>query len=380
MLAAQILFWSALSLLAYTYIGYPLLIRVLASMRPRPPRKAPMQPMISILVVAHDEEDRIARRIENLLALDYPRDRMEIVIASDASRDATVERARSYAGHGVQVVEFQPHRGKPAVLNDMVPRLGGDIVVLLDVRQRIEPGALRALAANFADAGTGAVSGELILDGAGSEVGEGVGFYWRYEKYIRFNESLSGSTVGVTGAIYAIRRRLFTPIPQDTILDDVLIPLQIARQGYRVLFEPAARAHDRVYASAAAEYSRKVRTLAGNFQLLLRHPWLLNPLTNRIWFRTVSHKFCRLPGPACLAVALAANLALGHEFFYRLLLLPHVLFYAAAAAGSLMRKPAGGLAVLNIPYSFCLLNWATVAGLLRFLRGRQRVTWQKASG
>lgn len=378
--AAELVFWSAALLLAYTYAGYPLLAWLRSRLFRCAPRKIDITPRISILCIAHNEARRIRDRIENLLALDYPRELVEIVIASDASTDGTVEIVQEYAGAGVQVVQFQQHRGKPAVLNELIPQLRGEIVVLMDARQRIDAQALRELVANFADQRVGAVSGELLLDpeSGDARTGKGVGFYWRYEKFIRYHESRADSTVGATGALYALRHRLFQPIPSDTLLDDVLIPMQIARQGYRVLFEPAARAYDVVAASPQAELTRKVRTIADNFQLLLRERWLLNPRANRLWFQTLSHKYCRLVGPLCLALVLGSNLLLLEFPFYRVVLVLQVLFYAAAVAGHMRRNSAGRSTLMNIAYAFCLLNWATVLGCYRFACGRQQVTWQKA--
>jgi cellulose synthase/poly-beta-1,6-N-acetylglucosamine synthase-like glycosyltransferase len=392
---AQLVFWSSAVLLAYTFVGYPLLAWIRSKLNSHPlnqallnksrlnksPLKnAPFEPTLSILVIAHNEARRMRERIENLLALDYPRDLLEIVIASDASTDGTAEVAMDYTLSGIRVIQFQQHRGKPAVLNEVIPQLRGDIVVMMDARQRIEPQALRALVANFTDPRTGAVSGELLLDeDAGNpQTGAGVGFYWRYEKFIRLHESRADSTVGVTGALYALRRKLFRPIPEDTLLDDVLIPMQIVRQGYRVLFEPEARAHDCVAPTAEAELTRKVRTIAGNFQLLFHETWLLNPRLNRLWFQTLSHKFFRLLGPVLLAALLLSNLLLLDLAAYRVLLLLQLLFYTAAMAGHLSRKAPGRPALMNIAYSFCLLNWATVLGFYRFMLGHQQVTWQKA--
>jgi biofilm PGA synthesis N-glycosyltransferase PgaC len=328
--------------------------------------------------VVHDEAARIAARVENLLSLDYPPERLEIVIASDGSSDGTPERARAWEPQGVSVVAFETRRGKAAVLDDVVPKARGEIVVLGDARQTFEPGALRALVAPFADPEVGAVSGELILRADAATVGAGVGAYWRYEKFIRRHESLADSTVGATGAIYAIRRALFVSIPPDTILDDVLIPMTIARRGYRVLFVPEARAWDRPAATAAAEFTRKVRTLAGNFQLFACHPWLLDPRANRLWLQTVSHKGLRLLGPALLASAALANTALLARPGYRLTLAAQAAFYAAAAAGHASRHARRRVPLLAVPYVFCLLNWATVVGFARFAGRRQRVTWDKA--
>src|SRR5712692_3099852 len=253
-----LLFWTALLLLGYLYIGYPIAAWLRALLCPRSHARAAAEPFVTVMVVAYNEEDRIDARLENLLALDYPRDRLEIVLASDGSTDETVDRACRYEDAGVRVRAFAERRGKAAVLNDLVPSARGQIVVLADARQRFEPGAVRALVANFADLTVGAVSGELMLTPtrAGAAVGEGACFYWRYEKFIRRSESRATSTVGATGAIYAIRRTLFEPIPEDTILDDVLIPLRMIRRGYRTLLEPDARAYDLPPTTARQEFTR----------------------------------------------------------------------------------------------------------------------------
>lgn len=395
MIALHITFWAAALVLGYTYVGYPLLIRVWAQLRGRLHERRAMKPLVSLVVVAHNEAPRILRRIENLLELDYEADRLEIVIASDGSSDATVALANTFRMAGVRVEAFDAHRGKPAVLNDVVPHLRGEIVVLMDVRQSIAKNAIRVLVDNFADAGVGAVSGELVLTGdkgphdanVGANAGapgrsmgssmEGVGFYWRYEKFIRLSESRVDSTVGVTGALYAIRRELFEPIPADTILDDVLIPMQIVRRGFRVLFESSARASEPLSDNPGMEFRRKVRTIAGNFQLLVQHPWLLNPFTNRLWLQTVSHKLFRLLCPVCLVLVLIANLMLLAFLFYQFTLLLQVLFYGAALVAQLAPRVSRKTALLSVPHAFCLLNWSTVAGFGRFIRGRQQVTWAR---
>ncbi len=387
MYSLQFMFWVAALVLGYTYVGYPLLIRAWAQLHGRPHHRQRTNPYVSVVVVAHNEAPRILRRIENLLDLDYEADRLEIVIASDGSSDETVALAATFRNAGVRVEAFDEHRGKPAVLNDVIPNLRGEIVVLMDVRQSIAENAIRVLVDNFADARTGAVSGELVLtaaeggegdaDGGGDGSMDGVGFYWRYEKFIRLSESRVDSTIGVTGALYAIRRDLFELIPADTILDDVLIPMQIARKGYRVLFESCAIASEPLSDSPTAEFRRKVRTIAGNFQLLVQHPWLLNPFANRLWLQTVSHKLFRLLCPAFLVIVLITNLMLLEFLFYQVALLLQVLFYTAALVAQLAPRVSRKTALLSVPHAFCLLNWSTVAGFGRFIRGRQQVTWSR---
>ena len=374
------LLWLSLLALAYTYVGYPALMCAWAAVRPRRSCVSATKPMISVVIVAHNEAARIGARLENLLKLDYPRERLEIIVASDGSTDDTVERARAYERAGVVVIACDRRRGKPSVLNDVVPRAAGEIVVLADARQRFEPTVLGAMVRHFADPGVGAVSGELVLTRTGepTAAGEGVGFYWRYEKLIRKSESRADSTVGATGAIYAIRQRLFEPIAQDTILDDVFVPMRIARRGYRVLFESDARAYDHLAATARQEFRRKVRTIAGNFQLFAREPWLLNPFQNRLWFQTVSHKGFRLTAPVFHVTALGANLILAAQPIYLWMFAAQTVFYVVALGGFALRNTRRRLPLVAVPYTICLLSWATAVAFVRYVTGRQKVTWDHA--
>jgi len=376
----QLIFWVAAMLLVYTYAGYPLVLYWWARVRRRGYQKrGDHEPTVSILVVACNEEANVRGRLDNLLALDYPRYQVEIIIGSDGSTDGTVNRANRYIKEGVRVVEYIKRRGKPAVLNDLVPLAAGTIIVFADMRQRFHPSALRALVAPFVDRSIGGVSGELMLTDPDnrSAAGAGVGFYWKYEKFIRRHEALIDSTVGVSGAIYAIRRVLFRPIATDTIIDDVLIPMLVVRQGFRVIYEPDARASDDMKISAGKEFKRKIRTIAGNFQLLIREPWLLNPVSNRLWLQTISHKYCRLLSPLCLVLVLGSNVLLLPSPLYMPLLILQIVFYTAAFTGYLSETFARKTRLINVPYTFCLLNWATVVAFFRFLSGRQAVTWDK---
>ncbi len=231
-----LLFWLSLAAIVYTFAGYPIALAVLSALRPRRWLQESYEPVMSVVISAYNEADRIATKIRNVLTLDYPENRLEILIGSDGSTDGTAEQLLSISDKRLRAFIFTQRRGKPAVLNTLVPKARGEIVVLCDVRQKIESNALRAFARSFADPTVGAVSGEVILVPAGpTAVSEGTGFYWRYETFIRRRESLIDSTVGVTGNLNAIRKTLFETIPPDTILDDVLLPLRIARRGYRVV-------------------------------------------------------------------------------------------------------------------------------------------------
>lgn len=377
-----VLFWLAFALLGYVYLGYPLVAALTALVQSKPHHRAPIEPSVSVIVLAYNEGERLAARIENLLALDYPRDRLEIVVGSDGSTDDTVACARQYAQRGVNVRPFPVRRGKPAVINELVPSARGEIVVFADARQRFDRGAVRALVANFADRRVGAVSGELMLrahhDAAAA--GHGTAFYWRYEKLIRLTESRVDSTVGATGAIYAIRRELFEPVPADTILDDVLIPLRIVRRGYRVVFEPEARAYDHTSTTAGQELARRARTIAGTFQLFARERWLHNPLRNRLWLQTISHKGLRLMLPALHVLFFAANVALVQLAPYCWMLAAQSAFYAAALVGCGRRPAQRHLRIVSVPHTICLLSWATIIGFARMVTQTQPVTWERACG
>jgi cellulose synthase/poly-beta-1,6-N-acetylglucosamine synthase-like glycosyltransferase len=378
-------FWVCAAALFYLYLGYPLLIRMAASMCPIPVRRRIIRPEVSVLLVAQDEAPVIARRIENLLALDYPRERVEILIGSDGSRDSTVAIARRYRNAGVRVFAFRFRRGKAAVLNELAGMARGEILVLADARQRFDPAFIRNIVAPFEDSNVGAVSGELILteDPDETSVAAGAGFYWRYEKQIRRSESRVDSTVGVTGAAYAIRRSLFEVIPPDTILDDVVIPARVVRKGYRVLFEPSARAWDRLPATPQQEFTRKVRTIAGNYQIFARERWLWKPSVNRLWLQTYSHKLLRLLSPFLFGALVVANIVLApRSGFYVATLLAAGLFVAAALTGRLSRRSSGARrwrSAFAVPYFVFLLNWATVVGFFRFIGGTQSVIWERAA-
>lgn len=364
-----LLFWSSLALLIYTFPGYPVVVHLLARLAPerRRPAAPAAWPAVSVVLVAGNEEQRITPRLQNLLAADYPPDRLEIIVVSDGSTDATAARVRELGEPRVKLLARTEHAGKSACLNAGIPLAGGEIVVFSDARQRFAPETIRALVSNFSDPAVGAVSGELFIDPSASGVGAGVDLYWRLEKMIRTAEARRDSCIGCTGAVYAIRRALFTPIPPDTILDDVVIPMRIAVAGNRVLYDTAAPAYDPQSLEPARERGRKQRTLAGNFQMLFRHPAWLLPWRNRLWWQLLSHKYLRIAAPLTLAVIFVSNLALVHAPIYRALFVGQCLFYGLALTG--LAVPSLKARVVSIPAGFVFLNLMTVGGCWNWLRG-----------
>jgi cellulose synthase/poly-beta-1,6-N-acetylglucosamine synthase-like glycosyltransferase len=364
-------FWGAAALVAYTFIGYPLWLWVRCRLRPRPIRKGRYTPRVSVVMVVRNEEKALAAKLENLLSLDYPGEKLGIVVVSDGSTDGTEEILRRYAQNPrIHAVMNQLPCGKASEINDAIAFCCGDVVVFTDARQKIEPGAMSLLLENLADPEVGCVSGELMLgDPESGQTAGGIGLYWRLEKKIREFESASGSVVGATGAFYAVRRELLGPIPEGTILDDVYIPMQVVRQARRVVFEPRARAWDVPDLGAGREYARKVRTLGGNYQLLQLAPWLLGG-SNRIRFEFVSHKLLRLMAPFALLAILLATFWISGAF-YRAVLIAQLGFYGLSALAPVRFPKHGPVArAADAAWTFVVLNTAAVVAFVRFVTGR----------
>jgi cellulose synthase/poly-beta-1,6-N-acetylglucosamine synthase-like glycosyltransferase len=325
-------------------------------------------------MVVRNEAAVLERKLKNLLELDYPQERSEIVAVSDGSTDSSNQILNYYsADRRVRIILNPDRRGKAAGLNDAIAAARGEIVVFTDARQQIERGALRLLANQFADPQVGCASGELMLGEPDSgEATRGVSLYWRIEKSIREMESSSGSVVGATGALYAVRRDLLVRVPEGTILDDVYIPMHVARQGFRVIFVPSAHAWDVADQGTEHEFARKVRTLSGNYQLVQLAPWLLGS-SNPLRFEFISHKLLRLFAPFALGAALVASMALPQPF-YRIALALQLIFYALSVV-AMMKLREGPLArVADAARTFVVLNTAAVVAFVKFVT-RRRVAW-----
>ena len=374
----------AIALLAYTYAGYPLAIGLLARLSPglrrterdgsRDDASTDEVPTVSICLPVFNGSAYLPDKLRSLLEQDYPADRIEILVYCDGCTDDSEAVARSIAasaeaGGRIRILSSPNRSGKPTALNTLGPAATGELLLLNDVRQPLSRGAVTALVRAMRNPAVGCATGNLILAG-----GAGSGVYWRYENWIRAQESAFRGMVGMTGPIAMIRRADLPPLPQDLILDDVWIPMRLALAGKRVVFVAQAEAHDAAFEDER-EFRRKTRTLAGNYQLFARLPAALNPFENPIWFETMSHKILRLAAP-WLLLALAATSASAAlagagpaTNVMRALAIGQALFYAAAAVG-----PRGGR-LAGVARTFVVLNIAAVIGLVRFLTGSQRVTW-----
>jgi cellulose synthase/poly-beta-1,6-N-acetylglucosamine synthase-like glycosyltransferase len=361
-------FWCAVCLLLYTYAGYPLWMYVRSRLYPRPSRQGAILPTVSIILAVHNGAALLRQKVDHLLSLDYPLDRMEIEIVSDGSTDGTDDILNDLHDPHVRSIRCSEHCGKAAALNLGMQSATGEIIVFVDIRPWMEKNALELLVSNFADPRVGCVAGELVLRDEGHDEGaKAIGsLYWRYEQWIRDCEAKVDSPLGVYGGFYAIRRKLARELPEGTILDDMLQPLSVIRQGYRSVLDLRARVYDIWPKNLGGEFRRKVRTLAGNFQLLQLAPWLLTR-QNRLRFELISHKLLRLLVPVLLAILLITSVSLANRgLLYAGALSAQIAFYVLAALGAVLGIPV--LMRIAAPASaFCMLNAAVVVGFYKFL-------------
>jgi poly-beta-1,6-N-acetyl-D-glucosamine synthase len=378
MFALQLLFWSGVFGVAYIFFGYPLLVWFHAR-SPQKIVKSSVRRSLSIVIVAHNEAKSLPKKLTSLLLCEKAEWIEEILIGSDGSTDDTMSAVQAHADPRVRIIAFPSRRGKPAGLNDLVPQCRGEFVLFADARQEFDRHCLERLLENFEDETIGVVSGELVLRAQADETAaaQGIGFYWKYEKFIRKCESAYRGVPGATGACYVIRKSLFRPIPEQTILDDVAIPMQAVIAGYRCVFEPAAIIFDVPSQSPQQESVRKRRTIAGVAQLVKLFPDWIWPANNPLWLEFISHKLLRLISPLLLIAILATNLALLSYPFYQLIFALQLVFYAAALIGWICQRTGRKARLFGPPLMFLTLNITTFLALWDVARSRYRVTWQK---
>jgi len=370
------IFWLCAALVLYTYAIYPLIVWALVRLRGPHRHESGIPPKsVSIVIAARNEETAIYRRVGELVSMiESAGVDGEVIVVSDGSTDATVTLAQRAGGARVRVLQLPASLGKAAALNAGCAASAREIVIFADARQRWATDAVSRLLANFADPRIGAVSGNLVLESSSGAVA-GVGLYWRYEKWLRGQESRLSSVMGVSGSISAVRRDLFAPIPNGTILDDVYWPMCVAMSGYRIVLDESAKAFDQLPARPTDEFRRKVRTLAGNFQLAMRLPRSLLPWKNPIWFQFVSHKLCRLPIPWVLA-ALLILAAMLHGTIYTVALWSQLLFYGFGITGMIT---GSRVKLLSAASAFLMLNGAAWLAFWVWITGRCEKAWRKAN-
>lgn len=372
--------WVGLIIVLYAYVLYPIAVWSLGRLRRQSPRASaapPSVPAFSVVLPVQDEGPRITSRLDEILALiATTRSPAEVIVVANGCRDDTAALARAHPSTLVRVIELTENAGKAHALTCGYEVAKSDLLVFADARQRWAADCLQRLLENFANPEVGAVSGELVIESA-SGVLDGVGLYWRYEKWLRRNEARLHSTVGVSGSICAVRRVLFRPIPRGVLLDDLYWPLRVVMQGRRVVFDERALAYDRLPDRPAHELRRKVRTLSGNFQLAAMLPQALLPWRNPIWVQFISHKILRLIIPWILLAVFCAS-GFVHTPLYVTVFLAQLLFYALAAS-ALAGGPASGWRLGAVAASFVVLNAAAWLAFWVWISGRSNVAWKKVA-
>lgn len=369
-----IVFWTSVLVVGYTYAGYAVLVALLARVRGAPPLQDAATPALTVVVAVYNEAPRIAARMRNLLEQDYPAQQLRVVVVSDGSTDGT-EHLAAVGDERVRVLALRENCGKATALNAALAVVETDLVVFTDARQCFAPDALRRLVAAFADPSVGAVSGELEIEPAGGMPAP-ASLYWRMEKFLREREARLGWLHGVSGAVYALRTRLYRAVPAGTLLDDMWIPLHAAFAGYRIWMARDAIAYDVSSAGAAEEYRRKLRTLAGNWQLLARLPRLLDPLRNPVFLAWVSHKLLRLFAPWLLIAAWVSSMRIDTPF-YQLAFYTQSGAYLLALLALLVPRLAARIPLLPAAASFLMLNAAALLALPASVALDARGLWKK---
>jgi cellulose synthase/poly-beta-1,6-N-acetylglucosamine synthase-like glycosyltransferase len=385
---AEGVFWTSFIGVVYTYVLYPLLLVIATAIKKMLTRhnvkfthrgnNSSTPFFVSVVVPAHNEERVLENKLRNLQRTVYPHDRIEFLVGSDGSTDRTADILRTARLPGLKARIFPERRGKAAVLNELIPKADGEIIILSDANTFCLPTTIEKLVQHFSDPSIGAVCGELTLDADSNTVGGvGEGYYWRYENRMKQMESDLCTTVGATGAVYAIRKNLFKPLPEHKpVMDDFVIPLNIAKQGYAVRYEPAASAHERPSNSVIGEFRRKVRIGAANFYGLSEFVSLLHPRYGFVAFALWSRKILRWCVPFFLIMTVAASLVLAGEsrFFYVVSVLEGA-FCAIALCGVILEKANLKIGAFGLPYYFLAMNLALFLGFIKFLIGREPATW-----
>lgn len=386
-----LLFWLSILFIGYAYVGYPLILALLARLWPkRAVAELAERPSVTLLVAAYNEAAVIADKLENSLALDYPADKLQIIVAADGSDDETAQMARHYEDRGV-LVNYRPERmGKMAAINRAMPLATGEIVLFSDANNMYAPDTVREMVRPFADATVAAVSGaKRILKGDGA-LGASEGLYWRYESLIKKYETRIGCCTAVAGEILALRRDRFVSPPDDIINDDFYMAMQLVKQGYRVVYAPAAHSFERVSLSAQDEVARRARIVAGRYQAMFRAAELLPWQRPLVAWQIISHKYVRPLVPLAMIMALISNIWLVGRLLGNMpkpspwaswplvMLALQGLFYGAAAVGSVWESKGMIGKLLYVPNFLVQSNMAALIGLYRFLTRQQTTRWQRA--
>lgn len=382
---AEIIFWLLIILVLYTYLGYGVVITILAKIKqkikPEPPFNPDFEPAVTMIVAAYNEADWIVEKAKNMLEIDYPREKMQIIFVTDGSSDETPQILESYPEF---TVLHKPERaGKIAAMERAVTFAKNPIVIFSDANALLNKLSVKNIVRHYNNPEIGAVAGEkrIIVADQDSASGSGEGAYWKYESYLKKKDFEFYSVVGAAGELFSVRKDLYEPVEPDAILDDFMISLRINQKGYRVAYEPEAFASELPSASVEAEWTRKTRIAAGGIQSILRLLPLLNPFKyGRLSFQYVSHRVLRwtLVPLALVLIVLLNILLIDYKPLYNILMVLQIIVFSTAIAGYFLENKKIGFKLLFIPYYVVMMNLAVFVGFKRFLTGKQTVLWKKA--
>ncbi len=387
----ELLFWISIFLIFYTYLIYPIVLLIVSSFHQlrhdfvflfsRSERRVSCHknelPSVAVVIAAYNEERDIEERVKNLLQQDYPVEKLSIYVGSDGSQDKTVAILNSFTDKRVNIFAFEQNRGKISVLNDLVSRIqDATVLVFSDANTHFDRDVISRLVCHFKDEKTGAVCGELnLVDGASKQNSDGL--YWRYERLLKFHEGRIGGLLGANGANYAIRRNLYNPLPENTIVDDFTIVMDIAIQGYTVKYEPEAVAVEEIAPDVNAEFARRVRIGTGNYLALSYFSKFLWPKFSSLYFCYISHKVCRWFVPHFMLVALVSNLFLIKQPFYVVLFSIQVSFYLTYFLINKIKGVVNFSNFILFPLFILLMNLALAIGFFRFFTGNAKGSWSR---
>ncbi|MDQ3333156.1 MAG: glycosyltransferase family 2 protein [Planctomycetota bacterium] len=382
LIAAEVMLWSCFAIVVYSYAGYPVALLLLTRQRTvaQPPAGPfPAAPTVSVLIAAHNEEQFIVEKVRNTVASLYPQDRVQIVVASDGSSDRTVEMIQGVGYPQVRLFDYADRRGKASLLNATIPELTGEIIVLSDANTLFELDAISRLVRWFEDPTVGTVCGRLVLTDPAT--GQNVdSLYWRYETYLKKKEGRLGALLGANGAIYAIRRSQYVPIPNNTIVDDFVIPLlSKLHHGGRIVYDESAVAFEETPAAIGSEFRRRTRIGTGGYQSLALLWRLLHPRYGWTAFAFYSHKVLRWVAPFLLIGAFVSNITLVSLPFYRWTMVGQIVFYLTSFVGVRVQGRGLPFRLLRLAGMFTGMNAALFVGFLRWLMLPQTGTWQRTA-
>jgi cellulose synthase/poly-beta-1,6-N-acetylglucosamine synthase-like glycosyltransferase len=377
-LATEVIFWSSAVALFYTYAGYPLLLALVSALRPQKVRRGEFAPTVSIIITAHNEERDLAAKLENTLALDYPRELLEVIVASDCSTDRTDQIAREFAGRGVRLHGQSERLGKTAAQNAAVDLARGEIILFSDATSLYQPNAVHAMMPSFADSTVGCVAGRLVyVDGSDSDVGRGARSYWSYETFLKRHESRVGSLIGASGCLYAVRRSAYVPLYHEAC-SDFIIATKMVEQSLRAVYEPNAVCTEQTNRQSDKELKMRVRIIAQTFTDLWRHRSMLNPLHSGFYgVQLLSHKVMRYLVPFFLMGLFVASAVLAPDSLaYRLAFAAQAAGYACPALAWVLDRVGIRSRLLAFPQYFMLANLASLIACYQFLRGERYARWE----